>query len=74
MGLYGEVFDFIGEPMVLTDDFVVVDAQERKTGPTRRVRIPLPIVHMAISVIAANINYRTSTTFGREVLINSEQN
>jgi len=32
MRLYGEVFDFIEEPMVLTDDFVVVDAQERKTG------------------------------------------
>lgn len=47
MRLYGEVFDFIGEPMVLTDDFVVVDAQERKTGQTRRVRIPLPVVHMA---------------------------
>ena len=47
MKLYGEVFDFIGEPMVLTDDFVVVDAQEKKTGQTRQVRIPLPVVHMA---------------------------
>jgi len=54
MRLYGEVFDFIGDPIVLTDDFVVVDAQEKKTGRTRRVRIPLPIVRMAIgSRIAA---------------------
>lgn len=47
MRLYGEVFDFVGEPIVLSDDFVVVDAQEKKTGHTRRVRIPLPVVHMA---------------------------
>ena len=47
MKLYGQVFDFIGEPIVLNDDFVVVDAQEKKTGQTRRVRIPLPIVHTA---------------------------
>jgi len=47
MKLYGEIFDVIGEPMILTDDFVVVDAQEKKTGQVRRVRIPLPIVHMA---------------------------
>lgn len=47
MKLYGQVFDFVGEPMVLTDDFVVVDAQEEKTGQMRRVRIPLPMVHVA---------------------------
>ena len=47
MKLYGEVFDFLGEPMVLTGNFVVIDAQEKRTRQTRRVRIPLPIVHMA---------------------------
>ena len=47
MKLYGQFFDFVGEPMVLTDDFVVVDAQDKDSGKTRRVRIPLPIVHMA---------------------------
>ena len=47
MKLYGQMFDFVDEPIVLSDDFVVVDAQEKKTGRTRRVRIPLPVVHMA---------------------------
>jgi len=47
MKLYGEVFEFLSEPIVLTDDVVFVDATERKTGQTRRVRIPLPIVNIA---------------------------
>lgn len=47
MKLYGEVFEFLSEPIVLTDDVVFVDATERKSGQTRRVRIPLPIVNMA---------------------------
>jgi hypothetical protein len=47
MTLYGEVFEFLSEPIVLTDNVVFVDATERKTGQTRRVRIPLPIVNMA---------------------------
>jgi len=47
MKLYGEIFEFLSEPIVLTDDVVFVDATETKTGQTRRVRIPLPIVNMA---------------------------
>ncbi|HEY7099625.1 MAG TPA: hypothetical protein VH437_23065 [Terriglobales bacterium] len=47
MKLYGEAFDFLDEPIVLTDDFVVIDAQQKKTGRTRRVTIPRPLVHMA---------------------------
>jgi len=47
MKLYGEVFEFLSEPIVLTDDVVFVDATERKTGQKRRVRVPLPIVNMA---------------------------
>lgn len=47
MRLYGEVFEFHGEPIVLNDDVVLVDATVKKTGDARRVRIPLPIVHMA---------------------------
>ncbi len=47
MRLYGEVFVFLSEPIVMTDDVVLVDATERKTGQKRRVRIPLPIVNMA---------------------------
>lgn len=47
MKLYGEVFDFLSEPIVLTDDVVLVDAKEKKSGLPRRVRVPLPIIHMA---------------------------
>jgi len=47
MKLYGEVFEFLSEPIVLTDNVVFVDAAESKSGQRRRVRIPLPIVNMA---------------------------
>jgi len=47
MKLYGEVFDFLSEPIVLTEDVVLVDAKESRSGEKRRVRVPLPILHMA---------------------------
>jgi len=47
MKLYGEVFDFLSEPIVLTDDVVLVDAKEKKSGLTRRIQIPLPIIQIA---------------------------
>ena len=47
MKLYGEVFDVIGEPILMTDEVVLLDATERKSGQLRRVRLPLPIVKMA---------------------------
>jgi hypothetical protein len=47
MKLYGEVFDFVSEPIVMADNVVLLDATERKSGQSRRVRIPLPIVNMA---------------------------
>ena len=47
MKLYGEVFDFLSEPIVLTDNVVLVDVKEKKSGQTRRVRVPLPVIHMA---------------------------
>jgi hypothetical protein len=31
----------------MTDELILLDATEKKTGQTRRVRIPLPIVRMA---------------------------
>lgn len=48
MKLYGQIFDFTADPMVVTDDIVVIDAQEKSTGEVRRVTIPLPVVHTAI--------------------------
>ena len=47
MKLYGEIFEFAGEPMVVTRDVVLVDAIEKKSGQLKRVRIPLPILKMA---------------------------
>jgi hypothetical protein len=45
--LYGEVFDLVSDPVSVGDNFVFVDALERKSGNVRRVGIPLTIVHMA---------------------------
>ena len=47
MKLYGETFEFLSKPIVMTDNVVLLDAIEKKTGQTRRVRIPLPIMNMA---------------------------
>jgi hypothetical protein len=45
--LYGSQFELVGDPMVISDDVVFVDALERKSGQSCRVRIPLNIVRMA---------------------------
>jgi hypothetical protein len=45
--LYGEVFDLLSDPVRVAENFVFVDAVERKSGQVRRVRIPLTIVKMA---------------------------
>jgi hypothetical protein len=47
MKLYGEVFELVSEPILMADNVVLVDATEKKSGLSRRVRIPLPIVNMA---------------------------
>ena len=45
--LYGEVFDLVSDPVSVGDNFVFVDAVERKSGHVRRVGIPPTIVQMA---------------------------
>lgn len=47
MKLYGQVFEVVSEPILMADNVVLVDATEKKSGLSRRVRIPLPIVNMA---------------------------
>jgi hypothetical protein len=47
MRLYGEVFELVSEPILIADDVVLMDATDKKSGLSRRVRIPLPIVKMA---------------------------
>lgn len=49
MKLYGEEFELLSDPFIAGNDVVFVDAIERKSRLQRRVRIPLPIVHMANS-------------------------
>ena len=45
--LYGSQFELVGDPLVISDDVVLVDAVERKSGESCRVRIPLNIVKVA---------------------------
>lgn len=45
--LYGEVLDLIGDPILMPDNMVLVDATEKKSGKSRRVSIPLPVINMA---------------------------
>lgn len=45
--LYGEVFDLVSDPVSVSENFVFVDALERKSGQFRRVRIPRTIIQMA---------------------------
>ena len=47
MKLYGETFELVGEPIVMADNLIFVDAINTKSGQLRRVRIPLPILKMA---------------------------
>jgi len=45
--LYGSQFELLGDPLVISDHVVLVDAVEKKSGQSCRVRIPLSIVKMA---------------------------
>ena len=45
--LYGLQFELRGDPVVMADHLVLIDAIDRKSGESRRVRIPLTILNMA---------------------------
>jgi CRISPR/Cas system CMR subunit Cmr4 (Cas7 group RAMP superfamily) len=45
--LYGSQFELVGDPLVISDDVVFVDAVERNSGRSCRVRIALNILRMA---------------------------
>ena len=47
MRLYGEMFEMAGDPIIVNDTLVLVDAIATKSGERKRVRIPLPILKMA---------------------------
>lgn len=50
--LYGSQFELVGDPLVMTEDAVFVDAVQQKSGQLRRVRIPLNIVRMATEQVS----------------------
>jgi hypothetical protein len=45
--LYGLTFELVGRPLVISDEVVLVDATEQKSGTSRRLRIPPTIVNLA---------------------------
>jgi len=45
--LYGLQFELRGDPLVMADNLVLIDAIDRKSGESRRVPIPLTILNMA---------------------------
>lgn len=47
MRLYGEMFELAGDPIIVNETVVLVDAIETKSGERKRVRIPLPILKIA---------------------------
>ena len=47
MRLDGEKFEIAGEPIFISNDEVLVDAIEMRSGTLKRMRIPLPALKMA---------------------------
>ena len=45
--LYGADYDLTSDPIVVADRLVLVDAIERRSGQSRRIRLPLTILIMA---------------------------
>jgi hypothetical protein len=46
MKLYGQKLKMISDPIVVTEDRVVVEAVEEQSGQAKRLPIPLPILRM----------------------------
>ena len=51
--LYGADYALTSDPMIVGDRLVVIDATERKSGQTTRIRIPLTILIAASQNLAA---------------------
>ena len=45
--LYGENYRFTSDPIVVAERVVFIDAVERESGRSKRIRLPLTIIHMA---------------------------
>jgi hypothetical protein len=49
MKLYGEEYQLVSDPIITSEEMVFIEVIDNKSQQPRRVRIPLPIVHMANS-------------------------
>ncbi len=47
--IYGQEFDLVSDPVTIQEQLIFVDGIESRSGETRRIRIPLPIVRMVCS-------------------------
>ena len=47
MKLYGETFELVSDPIVVSEKLAFVDGIEKKSGERRRIRIPLVVLRMA---------------------------
>ncbi len=47
MKCYGEIFELVSEPIVVSSDLVFIHGIEKRSRQMRRIRIPLPVVRMA---------------------------
>jgi hypothetical protein len=45
--IYGVTVALVGQPLVISDDLVLVDATEQRSGTPRRLRVPRAIVNLA---------------------------
>lgn len=48
--IYGQEFDLISDPVTQHEETIFVEGIERRSGETRQIRIPLPIVRMVAQV------------------------
>ena len=47
MKLYGETFELVSDPVVVSEKLAFVDGIEKKSGERRRIRIPLVVLRIA---------------------------
>lgn len=52
MKLYGETFELVSDPVVVSEKLAFVDGIEKKSGERRRIRIPLVVLRIAQATAA----------------------
>jgi hypothetical protein len=52
MKLYGETFELVSDPVVVSEKLAFVEGIEKKSGERRRIRIPLVVLRIAQATAA----------------------